>query len=397
MGSLHVAVNQNYGDMIMNTTATSIPRFLRKTTLADDEYRRNFRQIDNDVIAVITSPEADAITPLMSKIYLRLVSAPENYWERQGVLRFAAEAGEGKRRTAWQALCNLLNVSSSTANKALTWLGAVGVIGYFSGKNGVGIRVFLNRASASVGIKPQTATKKILPFSLAPSGKAGASAAEAAFNGSFVQEDLEPNDNSRPPDGGAGQERPNSHPPGPKRFARSAANRDIPPSDASTAPVNACFAVLVREIVAEVRPQIEATIQSAAKQAAFQEHKKTREWLEKAGLPKVARVAQREAYNILRQQGVTINSSVRARSQLQVGAGSQITRGPKPLSPAEIAETVEFCIFRLQNCGQAIDVTLAEISAEGGGYLLADDAPTVRELAEARAQLPQTTGANNGV
>ncbi len=35
--------------------------------------------------------------------------------------------------------------------------------------------------------------------------------------------------------------------------------------------------------------------------------------------------------------------------------------------------------------GQAIDVTLGELSAEAGGSLLAADAPKVREMAEAMA------------
>lgn len=370
----------------MPATALSTPRFLRKTTLAENEYRRNFRQIDNDVIEVITSPEADAITPLMSKIYLKLTTMPGSYVESEGVLRFTEEIREGKRRTAWQVLCGLLNVSSSTANKALAWLHAQSIVGYFAAKNGVGIRIFLNRASASIGTKGQSAPKKNLSFSPAPSGEARASSSEAGFSGSLAGEDLDLDVISHPPDGGADQEQSGNKSPIPKRFASREVNCDTAPSGTRTERTDICVAELAREILAKVSPQIEATIQSATKQAAFCEHGRTREWLEKAGLPKVARVAQREAYNVLRRQGVTIETSARARSQLQVGAAPPITCGPKPLSPAEVTETVEFCLFRLQTHGQAIDVTLAEISAEGGGYLLADDAPRVRELAEARAQ-----------
>src|SRR5438128_2135863 len=169
----------------MATQALPSRRFIRKTELGPNEYRRNFRQIDNDVIEVITSHEADAVTPLMSKIYLKLLKVPDRHVESAGVLRFEEEISEGKRRTAWQVLCQLLGVSSSTANKAIKWLHAQGVIGYFSAKNGVGLRIFLNRASSSVGIKPQAATKKILPFTPASSGAVRASLNEVGFNGSF--------------------------------------------------------------------------------------------------------------------------------------------------------------------------------------------------------------------
>jgi len=73
----------------MSAAAIATPRFIRKTALADNEYRKNFKQLDNDVIEVITSPEADAVTPLMSKIYLKLLRAPDRYVESAGVLRLA--------------------------------------------------------------------------------------------------------------------------------------------------------------------------------------------------------------------------------------------------------------------------------------------------------------------
>jgi len=371
----------------MTATALPAPRFLRKTRLADNEYRRNFRQIDNDVIEVITSLEADAITPLMSKIYLRLLKAPDKYVESSGVLRFEEEIREGKRRTAWQVLCDLLSVSSSTANKAIKWLAEVGIIGYFSGKNGVGLRIFLNRASSSIGIKPQSATKKILPFSPAPSGEPRASFGEAGFRGSHAGENLDLDNNSRTPTGGADREQSDNTSSGLPRLASGDANQDHPMDSITPDRTSASHTVIIREILGMLKPQLEATIQSASRQAASREHDRTREWLEKFGLPKVARVAQRESYNILRQAGLMLDSSNRARSQLQVGASPRTARGPTPLSPTEIADTVEFCLFRLQTDGQSIDVTMAEISAKAGGYLLAEDAPKVRELAEARARL----------
>src|SRR5947207_13676734 len=62
----------------------------------------------------------------------------------------------------------------------------VSVIGYFSGKNGVGIRIFLNRAANSIGSKAAQGGKKILPFALTSKNYSPASPNEPAFNDSFA-------------------------------------------------------------------------------------------------------------------------------------------------------------------------------------------------------------------
>src|SRR3712207_8744426 len=46
------------------------------------------------------------------------------------------------------------------------------------------------------------------------------------------------------------------------------------------------------------------------------------EWLENRGLPKAARVAQREAYNVLKNHGVISAVAERARADLEVGRNS---------------------------------------------------------------------------
>src|SRR3712207_2563713 len=106
----------------MSASALATPRFVRRTQLRSNEYRKNFRQIDGDVISAVTSHEADRVTPLMSKIYLRLVHAPAEYWEREGVLRFEGELRDDRHVTAWAALCEVLGVASATARKALRWM-----------------------------------------------------------------------------------------------------------------------------------------------------------------------------------------------------------------------------------------------------------------------------------
>src|SRR5215216_2770880 len=148
----------------MTPQSLSTPRFVRKTQLGPNEYRKNFHQIDREVMAVITSAEADQVTPLMSKIYLRIVNAPERFWERDGVLRIEAEVRDERLVKAWAVLCDLVGVASATASKALGWMHEQGIIGYFAGKNGVGIRIFLNRATSSIGVRAASAGKKILPF-----------------------------------------------------------------------------------------------------------------------------------------------------------------------------------------------------------------------------------------
>ena len=61
--------------------AFQAPRFLRRTTLRETEANTNFKMLDNDIGEAITSEEADRVTPLMSKIYTRLLLAPD--WMRE--------------------------------------------------------------------------------------------------------------------------------------------------------------------------------------------------------------------------------------------------------------------------------------------------------------------------
>jgi ABC-type oligopeptide transport system ATPase subunit len=131
--------------------------------------------------------------------------------------------------------------------------------------------------------------------------------------------------------------------------------------------------------------ELEPTLQQAAKQAARAEHERTREWLENRGLPKAARVAQREAYNVLRNHGVISAANERARAELEVGRSQDIAEA-RALSSQEVKELAEMCIAMLETHCQSIDATLAEISSEAGGCLLPEDAPKVRDLAERMIQ-----------
>lgn len=48
--------------------------------------------IHRDIVELITSEEADEVTPLMSKIYYRLLAAPPEWWESKEALRVRGSA-----------------------------------------------------------------------------------------------------------------------------------------------------------------------------------------------------------------------------------------------------------------------------------------------------------------
>jgi hypothetical protein len=366
----------------MTATATAQPRFVRRTQLGPNEYRKNFRQIDTDVISAVTSREADRVTPLMSKIYLRLVDAPARYWERDGVLRFEGELRDQAQVTAWEALCETLGVASATASKALRWMHEQGIIGYFAGKNGVGIRVFLNRASSSIGRREEG--QKILEFRRASSQESRTSAGEAAFSDSFADlEGLDTDLNPRAPKNGAEQSEVVKTAPDPPPTRSGHPPQHIDSGNVLSPQPALRVEVPVEEIVSRLSRELEPSLQSAARRAAAQEHERTREWLESRGLPKAARVAQREAYNVLRKYGVIKDAAQSAHAD--VGRG-HLLQELQPLSDGEIEELAQACVAMLEVKGQSIELTLSEMSVEAGGFLLPEDAPRVRAKAEALLQ-----------
>jgi hypothetical protein len=370
----------------MAAQALETPRFIRKTQLSMGEYRKNFHQIDDEVMEAITSREADQVTPLMSKIYLRLVRAPVKFWERDGVLRFEAEWREAKGQTkAWTVLCETVGVASATASKAIQWMHEQGIIGYFAGKNGVGIRIFLNRAASSIGVR---AGKKILEFPPASRAERRASRNEPAFNDTYgVRDVLDTDFNPCAPKDGADKQKVGKTSPESQTTPDALKGTPSGPGGGEVeAPKSrTADALSINEIVRWLKAELEPTLQQAANQAARREHERTREWLENRGLPKAARVAQREAYNVLRNHGVINAANERARADLEVGRNNYMAEA-KPLTEGEIKELAEICIAMLETHGQAIETTLSEVSSEAGGCLLPEDAPRVRDLAQSMLQ-----------
>ena len=363
----------------MTLQALSTPRFVRRTQLGPNEYRKNFHQIDREVMTTVTSSEADSVTPLMSKIYLRMVNAPERFWERDGVLRIEAEVKDEKLVKAWAVLCDLVGVASATASKAIRWMHAQGIIGYFSGKNGVGLRIFINRATSSIGVRPRKAGEKILTFPPASPSAMCASGNEPAFNVPFGDLESSDTDNkSRAPKNGADTPPVIESPPAPARHNTTAL---VPEAILRTGTLRLTNVVTLEDAVTRLRTELEPAMQAAARQAAAREHERTREWLESRGLPKAARVAQHEAYNVLRKYGVISNAPHSSRSQSEVGRNQVATPIPHPLSAEEVNDFAQACIAVLETQGQSFEVTLSEMSSEAGGFMLPEDAVRVREKA----------------
>ena len=92
-------------------------------------------------------------------------------------------------------------------------------------------------------------------------------------------------------------------------------------------------------------------------------------------------MAQHEAYNVLRKYGVINESARGARAHANVGRSDYTPPEPHSLTQDEIIALAEACVAILETRGQSVDVTLSEISAEAGGFLLPEDVPRVREEA----------------
>jgi len=278
----------------MTSTAIAAGRFVRRTSLGDDEYRVNFKQIDCEVLDALASDEACAVTPSMSKIYIRLIRSPLSHWEREGVLRFVGEGREDKTLTAWDQLLELTGVANSTLSKALAWMHEAGVIGYDARKNGVGIRIFINRARSSIRSKSGEKNLRLVPTpsvtNLAPSDG-------MPFKEGICRNILEKDINPR----AAGARVSNE--------LSAAANTERPAvilaalgtEDLSS---QGSLGQIVKMVRRELEPVIASSCNKAITSACHKEAALNREWLERAGIPKAIRVAQHEAFNALRSHGI---------------------------------------------------------------------------------------------
>ena len=132
-----------------------------------------------------------------------------------------------------------------------------------------------------------------------------------------------------------------------------------------------------------IRPQ---QLPQLVSQAQNHEAERTRQWFNDSALPKAIRVAQREAYQILRQD---FNLREReARSQAN-GAVGQMTPPPdfdevirtQPLNAEETRELAEICVSLYETQKQPLAATLRQLSVGQGGPLTAADEPLVEACA----------------
>ena len=361
-------------------------RFVRRTTLREDEYRTNFRQIDRDAIELLKSPEARRVTHLMAALYLTLIDAPSEYWEREGVLRFTGDGREGGPTTAWRQLVGLLACGNTTAKKAIDWMHAQGLVGYYAGKNGVGIRIFINRAMASIG---RRAGQKNLRLVRTPAREPHTPALGTPLNDSYaVSEVLETDLTPRAPKSGAETDpvgKMSSAPPRPQALGARKPHASEEREHAASPPT--AYAVPIEEIVerlkSELEPHMREVAARAATQATSREMERTRQWFETKALPKAVRVAQHETYALLRKHEGIEGHGGRRSAGLEVGRSAEnyMAVAARPLTADEVRETAEVCVALLETQDKSIEVTLSEISSEGGGWLLPEDVPRVHEAA----------------
>jgi hypothetical protein len=309
------------------TQATLKTPFVRRTYLEADEYQADFTQIDNEVLRVLKSPEARGVTNLMSHIYISLKTAPAEFWERQGVLRFGAEERGGERLTAWQRLCELCDVASATLNRALKWMHERGIIGYSASGNGFGIRIFLNRAARSIRKLPSQKNLRLVPTSF---GASPTSKNEVAFKDDLSKSVQEV-----------------SHPHAPGGARRSPAPVEQQPVEQPPpAPSAWEVAALVRS---EVADQVRREVADL------------REWLNRYGLAKQARVALSETFRLLRSSGLVPQR--RGDGGLSVGAATPAE--PRPPESRDWQQAARNLAEVAQVHGVTLDAELAGYVARG--------------------------------
>ena len=96
----------------------------------------------------------------------------------------------------------------------------------------------------------------------------------------------------------------------------------------------------------------------------------------------MTRVAQREAYDLLRKFGV-VRKMGSTSARVGVSYDDDGPAGPRLLSVEEVEELAQSCVAMLLAQGRSIEHTLSEMSADAGGFMLPGDAARVRERAEA--------------
>jgi hypothetical protein len=87
------------------------------------------------------------------------------------------------------------------------------------------------------------------------------------------------------------------------------------------------------------------------------------------------------AYSVPRKYGVTNESARYSRAHANVGRSDYMQPETRNFSPDEITDMAGVCFAMLETKVQSIDLTLSEMRAEAGGFLLPEDASRVRDEA----------------
>jgi hypothetical protein len=89
-------------------------------------------EIREDILKVVTSPQAAHVSRQLTTAYIRLVRAPHHLWEGENVLRLTGETREGRQLSAWDQLIALMKVSAKTAKRVIAFLHRERVIAYYT-------------------------------------------------------------------------------------------------------------------------------------------------------------------------------------------------------------------------------------------------------------------------
>lgn len=84
--------------------------------------------LDNDILEVLASEEAQQVTPLLASLYLRLLQAPMESWEGDCVIRLKAAHKQTHIHSPWEQVLDLLRVEPGLALKTIEWLGGRNLI-----------------------------------------------------------------------------------------------------------------------------------------------------------------------------------------------------------------------------------------------------------------------------
>ena len=98
-------------------------------------HKSNQIAVDEDLLSLVTSEEAEAITPRMCRIYLVLLKTipddPDNSLPavQEWLLRFDGEGEDGSCASAWQQLkVVMVGVDEKDLRRALHWMRKHGII-----------------------------------------------------------------------------------------------------------------------------------------------------------------------------------------------------------------------------------------------------------------------------